>query len=263
MAIVNKYGKAPYKTVLVHGGPGAAGELEPLAKLLENDFGIIEPYQTALTVNGQIEELRQAIINSGCYPVNIIGYSWGAWLSYLTAARYPEIVKKLILVSSGPFESKYAENIMETRFSRLSKTEKQRAQKLFTELKQSTDREKRKGFIEFGKLMSKADTCSPMAKNEIPTGEIDYRIEIFRSVWPEAEKLRADGTLLKLAKFIKCPVVAIHGDYDPHPYEGVKDVLKDMLQDFKFFLLEKCGHKPWIEKNTSIEFLNILRNVIK
>lgn len=262
MAIINKYGKAPFKTVLVHGGPGAAGELKPLAEMLKQYCGIVEPYQTALTVNGQIEELKQAITQNGCYPVNLVGYSWGAWLSYLTAARYPDIVNKLILISSGPFESHYAENIMDTRLSRLSDSEKEKALKLFEELQQSTDREKREGFVEFGKLMSKADSFSPIHKRK-EENNIDYRIEIFRSVWPEAEKLRSEGTLLKLGEFIKCPVIAIHGDYDPHPAKGVSIPLKKQIKNFYFELLKKCGHTPWIEEAAKDNFLKILSEQIK
>ena len=41
------YGKAPYTVVLVHGGPGAAGEMTPVAKRLSNNRGILEPFQTS------------------------------------------------------------------------------------------------------------------------------------------------------------------------------------------------------------------------
>lgn len=262
MATVNKYGKAPYKTVLVHGGPGAAGELECLAKLLPNNVGVIEPYQTALSVNGQIEELKLAIEENGCYPVNLVGYSWGAWLSYLTAARYPDYVNKLILISSGPFDTKYSEDIMNTRLSRLSKVERLEAEQLFEELKQSTDREKRQGFARFGKLMSKADTYSPLITENFEE-DLEIRVEIFNNVWPEADKLRKNGALLNIGKFIKCPTVAIHGEYDSHPSEGVELCLQETIKDFKFIGLKKCGHKPWIEKEAKEEFLKILISELK
>ena len=53
---------------------------------------------------------------------------------------------------------------------------------------------------------------------------------------------------------IKCPVIAIHGDYDPHPYEGVKKPLARVINDFNFILLEKCGHTPWKEKEVRKKF---------
>jgi len=57
-------------------------------------------------------------------------------------------------------------------------------------------------------------------------------------------ELRKSGKLLKLGKQIKYPVIAIHGDYDPHPAEGVLIPLSSILKYFRFLLLKHCGHKP-------------------
>ncbi|MGB9939451.1 alpha/beta fold hydrolase [Methanosarcina sp.] len=81
-------------------------------------------------------------------------------------------------------------------------------------------------------------------------------------MWEEASELRSCGKLLELGKEICCPVVAIHGDYDPHPFEGVKEPLFRNLKDFRFILLEKCGHRPWIEREAKERFYSLLRNEI-
>ncbi len=39
------YGRPPYATILVHGGPGAAGEMDPVAEELPPHFGVIEALQ--------------------------------------------------------------------------------------------------------------------------------------------------------------------------------------------------------------------------
>ena len=65
-----------------------------------------------------------------------------------------------------------------------------------------------------------------------------------------------------MGKKIKCPVTAIHGDYDPHLADGVRIPLSRVLKDFKFILLEKCGHEPWIEKYAKDKFFNVLREEI-
>jgi len=54
-------------------------------------------------------------------------------------------------------------------------------------------------------------------------------------------------------------VVALHGDYDPHPAEGVQKPLAATLKNFRFILLEKCGHKPWIERQSRDKFYAILK----
>jgi pimeloyl-ACP methyl ester carboxylesterase len=255
--IIRKYGTPPYSTVLAHGGPGAAGEMKPVAKKLSNYFGVLEPWQTKRSINGQVEELREQIKEHTNSPVSLIGYSWGAWLSFILTARYPELVRKLILVSSGPFEESYAKEIMPTRLSRLGKVKKNRVENLMKRIsKGETDS---KILKEFGQLLSKADAyCRDDAENEA-----GVNLEIYQKVWAEAAKLRTNGKLLELGKNIECSVVAIHGDYDPHPYYGVKKPLQKVLKNVKFILLKKCGHKPWVEKFVKKEFYELLLSNLK
>ena len=47
---VRLYGKAPYRVAVVHGGPGAAGEMAPVARRLGAACGVLEPLQTAMTM---------------------------------------------------------------------------------------------------------------------------------------------------------------------------------------------------------------------
>ena len=71
--------------------------------------------------------------------------------------------------------------------------------------------------------------------------------------------LRQTGELLELGKRVQCPVLAIHGDYDPNPSEGVQGPLSSVIRDFRFVLLEECGHLPWIEKKAKGPFFEVLR----
>jgi pimeloyl-ACP methyl ester carboxylesterase len=54
-------------------------------------------------------------------------------------------------------------------------------------------------------------------------------------------------------------VVAIHGDYDPHPAEGVQKPLSAILENFRFILLKNCGHKPWVERQARDRFYAVLK----
>jgi len=238
-----KHGKAPYSVAVLHGGPGAGGEMAPVARRLASCRGVLEPIQTAKTVEGQVEELKGVLE----LPATLIGFSWGAWLGFILAARHPALVKKLILVGSGPFEEKYAEGILDTRLSRLSAEERSEVQSL-DDLDDSA-------FARIGALFSKADAYDPM-EGDFEAKEC--RADIFQSVWNDAAELRRSGELLALGKRIECPVVAIHGDFDPHPAEGVQKPLSDVLNDFEFILLEHCGHKPWIERRAAETFYRIL-----
>lgn len=223
MKVVNlrKYGKAPYDIVLVHGGPGAAGEMQPVARKLESIHGVLEPLQTAHTISGQLKELKGTLEAVGDSPYTLVGYSWGAMLSFMFAAKHPELVKKLILVSSAVFEESYAANIMQTRFERCTPGDRQEFQTLLAVLNNSKD--KKSVLLKLEKLISKADAFDPLP-NDADT-KIDFSYDIYESVWEEAKILRSSGQLLRLGTQIKCPVVAIHGDYDPHPADGVQQPL--------------------------------------
>lgn len=250
MSHLRKYGRAPFSTVVLHGGPGAAGEMMPVAEELGNNVGTLEPFQTKKTIPEQVKELHEVLVESADVPVNLIGYSWGAWLAWIFAATCPFFVKKLILISSGPFDSKYVPEMEATRMSRFSERDKLRLNELQKEFESPQVKDKTPLFKEFGEIFGKADSFSPL--ESLQETKLDF--DIYNSIWPEAEKLRESGELLKYAERITCPVVAIHGDYDPHPWKGVKEPLEKNLKKFKFILLEKCGHTPWLEEYAQDDF---------
>ena len=234
--------------------------MAPVARELASNRGVLEPFQTESSIDGQVEELRAVLEKNGSLPVELIGFSWGAWLSFIAAARYPAVIKKLILVSSGPFEEKYSERIIEARLARLDELEKAKVHALIEALESPSNEARNSAFSQLGILFSKADAFNPMdCESEV----IDCQADIFQSVWKEAVEWRRSGKLLELGKKIQCPVAAIHGDYDPHPAEGVKEPLASVLKDFRFILLRDCGHKPWIERKARVEFFRILKEELR
>jgi pimeloyl-ACP methyl ester carboxylesterase len=256
---LKRHGNPPFCICVVHGGPGAAGEMAPVASELASDAGILEPFQTADSIQGQIEELRDVLKSSGNPPIILIGFSWGAWLSYFLAVHHPVLVQKLILVSSGPFEEKYARNIQKIRMNRLDEEKRREVEFLMKQIEDSEVDDKNKLFGRFGDLISQADAYDPV---NVESEKLECRYDVFQKVWPEADALRKSGKLLNLGEKIRCPVVAIHGDYDPHPAEGVRIPLSRVIHDFRFVLLEKCGHKPWIERLAMERFYQILKEEI-
>jgi pimeloyl-ACP methyl ester carboxylesterase len=260
---LRKYGSAPFRVAVIHGGPGAAGELEPVARRLGEKRGVLEPLQTAKSLDGQVEELREILEQKGEIPVILIGHSWGAWLSYIVAARYPSIIKKLILIGSGPFEEKYFKDITENRFKRLTTNERDEYKLIISLLDNLGTNGKDVSLTRLGELAAKADSYEPVVATPKRTLALNLAVspgEIYAGVWPEVANLRKTGQLLALAAQIKCPVLAIHGDCDPSPPEGIEQPLSAALKNFGFILLEKCGHDPWREKYAAEKFYEILEN---
>ena len=250
------YGKAPFSVAVIHGGPGAPGHMAPVARELSTHMGILEPLQTADSIEGQVQELK-AILQEFCSaPVALIGSSWGAMLSYLLAAKYPSVVEKLILVGSAVYEEKYANDILETRLGRLSSEEVAEVHSLVAEFMEPNDGSRDDTLARLGKLFTKADAYCPFT---LDTEDLGIQYHIYQQVWTEAVKLRQSGELLELGRRVRCPVLAIHGDYDPNPPEGVQRPLSLVIRDFRFVLLKECGHLPWIERKANGPFFEVLR----
>ena len=260
MVNLRKYGNKPFHVAVIHGGPGAPGEMASVARELSSVMGVLEPLQTAATLGGQVRELKAVLAKHAALTVTLIGFSWGALLSFIFTARYPSLVKKLILIGSAPYEEKYAVNIMQTRLSRLTEQEREQALSLMQTLNDPSIADKNTPLARLGKLLSRADAYDPLPHDD---EILECRYDIYQGVWERASELRSSGKLLKLGKKIRCPVVAIHGDYDPHPAEGVVEPLSRILQDFRFILLEKCGHRPWLERSARDRFNNILKQEVQ
>jgi len=257
-----KYGGPPFKAALVHGGPGAAGELAPVAAALSSEISVLEPLQTAESLDGQVAELKDILEKGKNGPLVLAGFSWGAWLAFILAARHPGLVKKIILISSGPFEEKYVHTITEARFARLSMAERAEAGELIKQVESSGAPGRAAAFERLGVLLSRTDAYNPESQDAGPASPVILDADIFQKVWKEAVQFRRVGGLLSCASMIKCPVTAIHGDYDPHPAGGVREPLGAVIKNFNFILLKDCGHRPWTEKDAKQKFYEILKKEI-
>lgn len=258
---LRKYGDAPYEVAVIHGGPGAAGEMKPVAKELSSEAGVLEPFQTEYSIEEQVDELRYILKGQADVPVTLVGYSWGGWLSIVFSAIYTPLVKKIILVGSPPFREKYAYDITETRLKRLDEEGRKEAEDLMANLDHLGEENQTEALARLGDLLRKADAFDPLpevAKLE----DVEIRPDVYKKIWNEATEVRKSGELLELCRLVECPVVAIHGDYDSHPSEGVKEPLSENIENFRFILLKKCGHTPWIEKQARDKFYAVLKGVI-
>jgi pimeloyl-ACP methyl ester carboxylesterase len=256
------YGQAPYSVAVIHGGPGASGEMAPVAMELAAERGVLEPLQTATSLQGQVDELAAVLQENGDPPVTLIGYSWGAWLSFIVAAEHPALVRKLILVGSGPFEQKYVRRIEEARLGRLDEAERAEYLSILKMLDDPAAEGKPAAFARLGVLASKTDQYEPIPDPSSGSESRSAQENVFHSVLREAIEMRKNGELLALGRHVDCPVVAIHGDYDPHPAAGVERPLSAVLEDFRLILLENCGHKPWVERQARAEFYRVLKEEI-
>ncbi len=227
--------------------------MKPVAKQLSKYFGVIESIQTKYSIDDLIQELYLTIVKNSDKPVVLVGYSWGAWLAIIFTNKYPNLISKLILISSGPFEEKYIAEMDRVMNERLSKEEKTKLLELESTLN------KENSFKEFGKIFNRMDSYKLI---DDLNQNINLDVDMYTKIWNEAKKTRNDGKLTKILEGITVPITAIHGKYDRHPYKGVQKPLKKYCKNSKFILLNKCGHTPWKEKYAKDSFYKVLVEAI-
>lgn len=261
MDLYRQYGTDIPQVVLVHGGPGAPGELRPLARILENKgFSSLETLQSATTIAEQVEELREQIEQSGLQKVTILGYSWGAWLTILLAEKYPDLVDKLILVSTPPFTKEEAIEISKRRLAKLSPEQQVEVSGLMPKIESVDYEERVEAFRALALLFKTTDAYSLLTDREYI---LEYQVDVFRSVWKEAEEKRASGEILERFSRVSQPLVFIHGDDDPHPSTAIIALLKNMDLDAVYYEIPNCGHSPWLERFGQFRFLSIVENELR
>ncbi len=254
--MVRLYGRAPYKIVLVHGGPGAIGSLKGFARELYelSQIGIVEAIQSKYSIAELIEELYHQIKEHCRGKISLIGHSWGAWLVVFFAEKYPELVENVILVGSGPLEVAYVPEIGTRRLQNLSEKNGAILQRLMAN--QATDEDMEK----IPKILEQSDNYCLENKELHEADKTDSKMH--NRIWAEAAKLRSSGDLLKSFKQVKSKLFLIQGETDPHPAKGVTIPLQENGVACKTYILEKCGHSPFMEKYAKEEFYKILIGII-
>lgn len=254
--MVRLYGKAPYKVVLVHGGPGAIGSLKGFAQELStlSQIGVVEAIQSKYSIAELVDELHSQISDNCNEKVVLIGHSWGAWLVALFAEKYPELVERIILVGSGPLEDKYVAEIGTRRFENLSEEDSAIFRRLINN--QATDEDMGK----IPQILEKADNYCLENRDMHKADKADSQMH--NMIWDEAAKLRTNGELLATFKHIKNKIVLIQGETDPHPARGITIPLQENGVECETYILEKCGHSPFMEKYAKDDFYKILLGII-
>lgn len=254
--MVRLYGKAPYKVVLVHGGPGAIGSLKGFAQELNtlSGIGVVEAIQSKYSIAELIDELYKQISDNCNEKVSLIGHSWGAWLVALFSEKYPELIECIILVGSGPLEDKYVAEIGTRRFENLSEEDSIIFQRLINN--QATDED----MARITKVFEKSDNYCLENRDMHRADKTDSQMH--NVIWKEAAKLRTSGKLLASFKNIKNKIVLIQGEIDPHPAKGIIIPLQENGIECETYILEKCGHSPFMEKYAKEDFYKILLAII-
>lgn len=86
--------------------------------------------------------------------------------------------------------------------------------------------------------------------------------EMHDTIWSEAVGLRTSGKILDSFRRIKCKLYLIQGATDPHPINGITIPLQEIGVACENYVLDKCGHSPFMERYAKDEFYEIVHQII-
>jgi pimeloyl-ACP methyl ester carboxylesterase len=254
---VKRYGPNGRSVVVIHGGPGAQGGAGLLAQALADPLHVLEPWQrmsseTPLTVAQHLEDLAGVISTEipGEKPA-LVGESWGAMLALAFASAYPDRVSALALVGCGTFDRRARARLRSTRAERTTKELEEQLAQLAIDVPDENER------VAMAHALSDClDTYSRAVREPIPSLDLKGH----RESWSDMVRLQDAGVYPAAFKSITCPVLMLHGSYDPHPGALIRDGLQKFIPHLEYTELDRCGHSPWIEEHARDRFLSILRS---
>ena len=255
------YGQTGPRVIVLHGGPAAVGEAEPVAKGLSRNFRTFEPFQRgssdeALTVAVHIEDLYRLVqrIGDDSKP-SIVGESWGAMLALAYASAYPDSIGALVLIGCGTFDQESRNRMNETIESRLDEASREKLRSMSAESVDPDDR-----LRERNRLTSRAYSYDPIPSDEQLELVEPFDARAHGETWNDMLRLQEQGIYPAAFSRITSPVLILHGAYDPHPGKMIYATLSKHIPQLEYHELENCGHSPWQERQARKEFFMVMTN---
>jgi len=254
---VREYGSVGPWVILLHGGPGAPGQMGPVARGLQDSFSVLEPMQRGsggdpLTVARHLADLDELIEErcEGTRPA-LVGSSWGAMLALAYGAAHPDRAGPIVLVGCGTFDPVARSRIMPVIEERMDAGLRERMQRLESDY---PDPDARLGAL--GKLIEPLYVLDPIP-GALEGGACDAQAHT--ETWNDMIRLQEEGLYPAAFGAIESPVLMLHGAYDPHPGALIRASLEPHLARLEYQEWEQCGHYPWAERAVRDEFFVLLR----
>jgi pimeloyl-ACP methyl ester carboxylesterase len=254
---IRSYGTAGPLVVVLHGGPGAAGYMAPVARGLADSFRVLEPLQRGsggepLTVARHVADLDELVERrcGGLRPA-LVGHSWGAMLALAYAAAHPHRAGPIVLIGCGTFDGVARDHLRARREERMDDDLRRRMARLQEDHPDPDER-----LRVMGSLMLPLDSYE-LASTDQEMVVCDARAH--HETWEDMLRLQEEGVYPAAFVAIEAPVLMLHGAVDPHPGRMIRVSLAPYLPQLEYLEWERCGHYPWLERAVRDEFFAILR----
>jgi proline iminopeptidase len=248
--------------VVLHGGPGLnmeyfAEDLTPLAKrnhtLLFYDqrgAGRSSLVTDSAGLDGQrfAEDLEAVRQHFGLEQVTLLGHSWGAGVAALYASRYPERVRRLVIVDGIPLQQKeLAQAFQDLAARRDSATRTQMEKWREARLANPGDATACRAYyvLWFGPFFGDSSAAS-RTQGDFCAGTADARRNKIASVDRFVAASLGEWDWRPGLRRVAAPALVIHGSVDVLPAESGREWAA-ALPNARFVLLEGVGHFPYLE----------------
>jgi pimeloyl-ACP methyl ester carboxylesterase len=256
MIIARNYGTAGPLVIVLHGGPGVAGHMAPVARGLADAYRVLEPFQRPsgepLTVARHVADLHELVASCPFARPALVGSSWGAMLALAYAAAHPAAAGPLVLIGCGTFDPVARARIGAICEERMDDGLRRRLGFLEEEFPDPDER-----LDAMGDLILPLYCYDPVTR-DLEGERCDARAH--RETWEDMVRLQGEGVYPAAFAAIHSPVLMLHGAFDPHPGRMIRTSLEPYLPQLEYREWERCGHYPWIEKAVRDEFFSVLRD---
>lgn len=255
-----EWGTGEQRVVVVHGGPAAVGDVEPLARELSRRWRVLEPFQRGsdgppLTVAAHVQDLNEYIRDRcGVHRPLLIGHSWGAMLTLAYAAAYSAECVALVLVGCGTFSAASRAEFEERVVARLAASD---LEALAAASHSEPDDDHR--LAAHGRIMTRVFgyDIEELSSDPRPIDAVAHE-----QTWTDMRRRQNDGTYPAAFAAIQVPVLMLHGDADPHPGQMISEELRRYVRQLEYRELPHCGHSPWLERQARERFFDELENFL-
>jgi proline iminopeptidase len=192
----------------------------------------------ACTLAQQLSDLEALREHLGYEQVDVLGHSWGGFLSMAYTARYPARVRRMILVDSA------APRLNDTVFlfkDVFPETVKRREALAFAV--EFEDEEAIQADIEeyFSMLFYSPEKKDAWLAQADTRG---YRYHVNQKIWSDAQRFDLNPELGKISQ----PTLVITGRFDINVAPSVAYGIHKAIPGSRFKAFEQSGHLPFIEE---------------
>jgi pimeloyl-ACP methyl ester carboxylesterase len=176
-------------------------------------------------------------------------------LALAYAAEHPEDAGPLVIIGCGTFDvesRKRMHSILEERMDESTRNQLAAIPKKYPD----PDAQLMKVF-ELNRPLYDYNAAG-CERRESPVVSFDMRAH--KETWQDMLKLQEGSIYPSAFSSIKSHVLMLHGAYDPHPGRMIRDSLTPHLPQLEYRELDKCGHRPWIERAVRNDFFVFLKS---